>query len=86
VEAERPLALVMKIDWDGGLRLQVRDSGPGIAAAAGEKGRPGTGLSLHSTMMAVIGGTLTVRSDPGVSTLVELALPEGPMGNYQAEE
>lgn len=35
----------------------------------------GQGLALHSTMMAVIGGYLTVESTPGVYTRVILELP-----------
>ena len=41
-------------------------------------GRPragGQGLALHSTMMAIIGGTLSVESAPAQYTRVILALP-----------
>ena len=36
----------------------------------------GQGLALHSTMMAVIGGTLTIESMPEEYTRVSLVLPK----------
>ena len=35
----------------------------------------GQGLTLHSTLMAVIGGSLTVSSHPGQYTRLRLELP-----------
>ena len=37
----------------------------------------GQGLALHSTLMAVVGGSLSVESVPGRYTRVLLSLPEG---------
>lgn len=39
------------------------------------RGGAGQGLALHSTMMAIIGGTLTIDSLPGRMTRVQLAAP-----------
>jgi chemotaxis protein histidine kinase CheA len=35
----------------------------------------GQGLALHSTLLAVIGGSLSVESEPGVYTRVRIRLP-----------
>jgi len=45
--------------------------GMAVASNAGS----GQGLALHTTMMAVVGGSLTIDSEPGAFTSVQLALP-----------
>lgn len=45
------------------------------AEAQGPKQGSGQGLALHSTMMAVVGGSLAVESAPGEYTRVVLSLP-----------
>jgi signal transduction histidine kinase len=60
-----------------GLRITVEDNGVGIEPARGSSGGSGQGLALHSTMMAVIGGTLAVESVAGAYTRVSLILPAG---------
>jgi signal transduction histidine kinase len=62
----------------GGLVLTLEDNGvgPGAAAADGPAGT-GQGLALHSTLLAVVGGTLTVEREAGRFTRVRLVLPAG---------
>jgi hypothetical protein len=73
---------------EGQLALHIADDGVGMAArsspvpenddAGSEVGlgvRTGQGLALHSTMMAVIGGTLTADSPASGGTCVTLTLP-----------
>jgi signal transduction histidine kinase len=63
-----------------GLALTVEDNGPGLAAApvAVEKSAgAGQGLALHGTLLAVVGGTLALESEPGAFTRVRLTLPAG---------
>jgi hypothetical protein len=67
------LRLYIVITWCDGLQLAIEDDGVGIIA--GESHGNGHGLALHSTMMAVIGGTLTVESASGQYTRVVLSLP-----------
>jgi signal transduction histidine kinase len=57
----------------GGLTVQIEDTGPGPQAAT-DPASPGTGqgLALHSALLAVIGGTLSVAGPP---TRVSLTLP-----------
>jgi signal transduction histidine kinase len=59
----------------GGLEILIEDDGVGLEAQDGlDEGR-GQGLALHSTMMAVIGGSLALESLADVYTRVWLVLP-----------
>ena len=78
-EKKQPFCLQIAIAWHDGLEITVEDDGIGLddngansAAAAGS----GQGLALYSTMMAVVGGTLTVDSAPGRYTRVRFNLPQ----------
>lgn len=71
--ATRPLALRVALRYHGALELCVEDDGVGLDA--GSSGGTGQGLSLHSTMMAVIGGALVAESAPGSPTRITLSLP-----------
>jgi signal transduction histidine kinase len=62
-------------DDQGDLVIVIEDNGAGMDAARASDAGSRQGLSLHSTMMAVIGGTLTVESTPGAYTRVTLSLP-----------
>jgi signal transduction histidine kinase len=78
---------------DGVVRLEVADTGIGIAAdeqerlfdrffrtpAVAEQHFPGTGLGLYiaQAIVAAHGGSITVRSEPGRGTSFSVALPTG---------
>jgi signal transduction histidine kinase len=77
---------------DGHLRVEVTDSGPGIAAEhhqlifekfgrvdSGGPGQPGTGLGLFiaRSIAEAHGGTIDVRSTPGRGATFRLSLPAG---------
>jgi signal transduction histidine kinase len=47
----------------------------GTNGANGSSGGSGQGLALHSTMMAVVGGSLSAESVPGEYTRVVMSLP-----------
>jgi signal transduction histidine kinase len=70
--SSRPLRLDIAIHWREGLCILVEDNGVGIGTGETSKGQ---GLALHSTMMAVVGGSLALESVPGVYTRVSLMLP-----------
>jgi signal transduction histidine kinase len=73
-DGARPLHVRLSLAWQPGeLELQIEDDGVGLDAA--QLAANGRGLALHSTMMAVVGGTLAVESLPGAHTRVSLALP-----------
>jgi signal transduction histidine kinase len=75
----RPLHLRIALRLSGGLELAIEDDGVGLGMSATGVGRQnggsGQGLALHSTMMAVVGGTLAADSLPGAYTRITLSLP-----------
>ena len=71
---ERPLHLTVSAQCRQGIELIIEDDGVGLGAGAQTQGS-GQGLGLHSTLMAVVGGTLTAENAPGTGTRITLALP-----------
>jgi signal transduction histidine kinase len=67
----RTLHLWFNACWQEGLTLEIQDDGVGVLLAANGAGQ---GLQLHSTMMAVIGGTLKMERAQE-KTRVLLSLP-----------
>ncbi len=55
----------------GRLQITIADNGVGLPQQMGG----GQGLALHSTLMAVVGGSLALASAPGQRTQVQLTLP-----------
>jgi signal transduction histidine kinase len=82
-QAVRPLHLKLKFacqspsTGSGQDRLEIRieDDGVGLRTDGGTHEGSGQGLALHSTMLAVVGGSLSVESVPDAYTRVTLALP-----------
>lgn len=74
----RPLHLRIDATASNGLEIKVEDDGVGMSAggAAQNNGGSGQGLALHSTMMAVVGGSLSADSIAGKYTRITLALPQ----------
>jgi CheY-like chemotaxis protein len=72
---------------DGRLRIAVRDTGPGIAVdqqgtifeefnqARTDEAGTGLGLAISRRLARVMGGDVTVESEPGRGSTFELALP-----------
>ncbi|HEU5200419.1 MAG TPA: ATP-binding protein, partial [Ktedonobacterales bacterium] len=75
-DASRPLSLMLSLRWQHGLQLAIKDDGVGLGASHPPTQGSGQGLALHSTMMTVIGGALTVESVPGSSTTITLTIPQ----------
>jgi signal transduction histidine kinase len=86
-DGARPLHLRVTIDKhpvaphpelvEGGLSITIEDDGVGVTTPSTHNGGSGQGLALHSTMLAIIGGTLEVESVAGQYTRVVLRLPHG---------
>jgi signal transduction histidine kinase len=79
VEAKQPFQLQVCASYQAEFVLSIEDNGVGLAHS-GAQGSPreklgGQGLALHSTMMAVIGGSLETESLPGRYTRIRLVLP-----------
>jgi signal transduction histidine kinase len=69
------LSLHLSLLWKDGLIVEIEDNGGSLAEAPAQGNGHGQGLALHSTMMAVAGGTLSIESQPGIFTRVLLKLP-----------
>jgi signal transduction histidine kinase len=82
-DRDSPLHLRVEMAWrsplsgsgHSGLEILVEDNGAGFQNAGLSEAAGGQGLALHSTLMAVVGGTLAVESLPGEHTRVSLILP-----------
>jgi signal transduction histidine kinase len=72
--ARHTLRLSLSGRWNGGLEIVIEDNGVGLGESR-TRGS-GQGLTLHSTMMAVVNGSLALESTPGEHTRVILRLPE----------
>lgn len=72
-DPDRPLTLTISLGSSGGsLELTVADDGVGCGDAAPD---PSHGIALHSTMMAVIGGSWQMDCAAGEYTRVRLTVP-----------
>jgi signal transduction histidine kinase len=77
----QPVNVEIAVIWQEGLKIVITDDGVGLEKSIQghvdhqPKTGKGQGLALHSTMMAVIGGSLMVESRPGQSTSIILELP-----------
>jgi signal transduction histidine kinase len=60
--------------WTHGLAIRIEDNGVGLPAQPSGAAN-GQGLALHSTMLAVVGGTLAIEPNPAGGTRVFLTLP-----------
>ncbi len=60
--------------------MTIADNGVGMdsgrANGASAPGGSGHGLALHSTLLAMVGGYLTVESPPEGGTLVRITVPK----------
>jgi signal transduction histidine kinase len=77
-DEENPRTFVLSIDvtlHDEHLQVVVEDDGVGIGLANASQGGSGQGLALHSTMLAVVGGSLSIESSPHQFTRATLTLP-----------
>jgi signal transduction histidine kinase len=83
-QSDEALHLRVVIEWREGLDICIEDNGVGIEEPLESQGAGGQGLALHSTMLAIIGGALSVESVPGASTLVRIKLPQQELRNSRS--
>jgi two-component sensor histidine kinase len=74
-DSPRPLTLWVKLRRENDLILLIEDDGVGISGEAPEGGSTRQGLAIHSAMLALIGGTMTIESKPDHYTRVTLRFP-----------
>jgi signal transduction histidine kinase len=71
----RPVSIRIRARWMDGLELTIEDDGVGLHAPPAHPGGR-EGLLIHSTMMAVAGGSLTTNpGHEGAGTIIRLWLP-----------
>ncbi|MBN1310799.1 MAG: hypothetical protein JXB30_05205 [Anaerolineae bacterium] len=77
-DPQRPLNLSIDVTSNGELSICIADDGVGMGQAT-SAGGTGEGLALHSTMMAVIGGTLIAEpaGKRGARVIVTLPVEQG---------
>lgn len=73
--ARRALHLTVHLGVSDALELTIEDDGVGTDGAVKTDGGSGQGLGLHSTMMAVVGGSLAIESVRDSYTRVRLRVP-----------
>lgn len=66
--------VALELSGDHGVRMAVRDNGGGFVPG-GPRPAGGFGLTTMRERAQAMGGDLTIRSDPGQGTLVEVVLP-----------
>ncbi len=76
-ESPQPLNLAVTVALQNGLIISIEDDGVGVVAANVSQGGSGQGLALHSTMLAIMGGQLTIDSELDKYTKVTISLPQG---------
>ncbi|MCB9007282.1 MAG: hypothetical protein H6656_07990 [Ardenticatenaceae bacterium] len=77
---ERPLTLTVTMQCTDQLAITIADDGVGLGNSA--TSGSGEGLALHSTMMAVVGGSVVVDTAAHQFTRVTLNLPVTPAPAY----
>ncbi len=71
-EANRAITLSIRLRRDEAFVIEIQDDGVGLGNAP--LSTSGSGLALHSTLLALIGGTLTVENVPGGGTLARIKI------------
>jgi len=71
----RLLRLTFEARCNPHLEVTVADDGVGIVSASSSTTETGGGLLTHSALLAIAGGSLTVKSAPGEGVRVRIFLP-----------
>ncbi len=74
-DVHRRLCLTLKARCNPYLEIIVADDGVGIVSASSSTTGTGGGLLTHSALLAIAGGSLTVKSAPGEGVSVRILLP-----------
>jgi signal transduction histidine kinase len=74
-DVHRRLRLILQAHYGPDLEVCVADDGVGIAAAHAATSGTGGGLLTHSALLAIAGGSLSIKSAPGEGVTVRIHLP-----------
>jgi signal transduction histidine kinase len=73
-----PLRLSIEVrSVNSGLEMAIEDNGVGVNSPASPEAGSGSGLALHSTLLAVVGGSLQIDSQPGEYTCARIRISDG---------
>jgi len=77
-DVHRHLRLTFSATWesDSAMEILVADNGVGLASADRSTTGTGGGLLTHSTLLAIAGGSLVVKSEPDAGVAVSIVLPQ----------
>ena len=76
-DTARALNLSIRIADKEGLQIVIADDGVGVQQETHRSNGSGQGLALHSTLLAMFGGSLSVTSNSESGTDVVIQLPFG---------
>jgi signal transduction histidine kinase len=74
-DVHRHLCLSVKVSYSRNLELLIADDGVGIVSATSSTSGTGGGLLTHSALLAIAGGSLTVKNTSGGGATVRIFLP-----------
>ncbi len=74
-DVHRHLCLSIKASYSHNLELLIVDDGVGIVSATSSTSGTGGGLLTHSALLAIAGGSLTVKNTSGGGATVRIFLP-----------
>ncbi len=74
-DVHRRLRLTLKASCNPHLEVIVADDGVGIVSSSSSTTGTGGGLHTHSALLAIAGGSLTIKSAPGEGVSVRILLP-----------
>lgn len=80
-QAERALQLAVCLELNSGLRLSIEDNGVGYqpeptgSSQPGESSGSGSGLRIHSALLAAVGASLEISARPEGGTRAVIRLP-----------
>jgi signal transduction histidine kinase len=75
IDSDQQINLLIAVSWEDRLMIRIQDDGVGFDSSLKNGKDFGQGLALHSTLMAVVGGSLATESIPGGCTNVILKYP-----------
>jgi signal transduction histidine kinase len=73
--ADEKVTLTIHITTTNDINIVVQDNGSGVKKVKDPSSGSGQGLAIHSTLMELIGGRLSIESEPGSFTRVSLYCP-----------
>jgi two-component sensor histidine kinase len=74
-DIHRRLCLTLSASCQPHLEVTVADDGVGIVSASSSTTGTGGGLLTHSALLAIVGGSLTIKSDAGQGVTVKIVVP-----------